>query len=209
MKKYKKLLSDKFFNENPPQKIPTPPAMIQFAITIRGTEAMELLKKYSSEGLMPERIISCEEEAEKISSLSTGDEVIRQMRKTIDPINSELVLDKALMFEDEIAMTVIKKLATSWISIFIENAVKFLAKCEMNYSSTLIEIFDEIRNPYAQSLVFIVLGLRGDEDTIPWMYDKFFEFKKKYADTDKYYEEGALLALYDLDRRFNYGENAE
>ncbi|HYE83554.1 MAG TPA: hypothetical protein VEG39_15480 [Clostridia bacterium] len=59
---------------------------------------------------------------------------------------------------------------------------------------------DEIRNPYALSLVCIVIGFIGDETTIPIMHKKYLELKGIYPDEN--YEQGPLLALAELRARF-------
>ena len=46
----------------------------------------------------------------------------------------------------------------------------------------------------------MALGFIANEDTIPILYNKYFELKRAYV--DKNYEQGPLLALYKLSERF-------
>jgi len=78
-----------------------------------------------------------------------------------------------------------------------------LAKSNKNYSSLLMEKYTEIRSPYVQSLVCLILGFRGEEKIIPWMVDRFYEMKKLYPDES--YDQGPLLALHELNSRL-YGK---
>ena len=84
---------------------------------------------------------------------------------------------------------------------FIENAIRLLAESREDYSTPLKERFDEIRSPYVQSLVCLILGFRGNEDIIPWMLDTYLAVERQYP--QETYEQGPLLALYELNARFN------
>ncbi|WP_144674764.1 hypothetical protein [Desulfitobacterium sp. LBE] len=61
-------------------------------------------------------------------------------------------------------------------------------------------MFDEIRSPYASSLVCIALGFIADEDAIPVLMKKYNEFKSLYPQEN--YEQGPLLGLIKLNERF-------
>ena len=115
-------------------------------------------------------------------------------------INWGLLVKKALEFEEVLLPMVVEKLIRSFHDIFIENSIELLAKSNKNYTPLLKERYAEIRSPYAKSLVCLTLGLRGAEDTIPWMLDRFFEMKKLYP--GEAYDQGPLLALHELNRRF-------
>ena len=115
-------------------------------------------------------------------------------------INRGALVKKALKFEEVILPMVVEKLIRSYHDIFIENSIELLAKSNKDYTPLLIERYAEIRNPYVQSLVCLILGLRGAEDTIPWMLDRLFEMKKLYP--GETYDQGPLLALHELNSRF-------
>lgn len=73
-------------------------------------------------------------------------------------------------------------------------------KFERVHSSLLKEKYADVRSPYVQSLICLILGFRGAEDTIPWMLERFFEMKKLYP--DETHDQGPLLALHELNCRF-------
>jgi hypothetical protein len=83
---------------------------------------------------------------------------------------------------------------------FIEHSIRLFMKSDIKYIRELIDSFDQIRSAYAQSLACIVIGFRGEENAIPWMYDKYFEMKNKYP--GETFAEGPLMALYELNARF-------
>lgn len=93
-----------------------------------------------------------------------------------------------------------EKLIRSDHDIFIENAIRLLARSEKDYSPLLLKKHAEIRSPYVQSMVCLILGLRGGEEIIPWMMNQFQEMKRLYP--NETYDQGLLLALYELKYRF-------
>ena len=115
-------------------------------------------------------------------------------------INRGVLIKKALEFEEVLLPMVVEKLIRSYHDIFIENSIDLLAKSYKDYTPLLKEKYAEIRSPYVQSLVCLIIGLRGEEDTIPWILDRFFEMKKLYP--GETYDQGPLLALHELNSRF-------
>jgi hypothetical protein len=79
-------------------------------------------------------------------------------------------------------------------------AVRVLAKSNINTADELIACFEEIRSPYAQSEIIVLLGYIADESIIPWLIEKHSEFKKFYPNES--YSDGAYYALFEIDNRF-------
>ena len=198
--KYKNLLSNKFFRDNPTEQL-SAQAIAQFEIRLNETELRNEVNKLVLTNVDMERKAKSEDEAQVLSAISNAQDAARFMRRSVDSLNKEILIQKLLDFEDEILPTVIQMLKTTGNTYFIENSTRFLSKCGNNPTEHLLQIFDEMRDAYAQSMIFIVLGFRADEDAIPWIYEKYFEFKKKDT-ADEKYSEGALLALYKLSERF-------
>lgn len=201
---YKKLI-DKFFKENKTASdIPTAPALAHFQIVLElNPETNEKIHSLMNDTVFehqPEREDAVMAERKEILAAKTADEIIRFMRKHTDPINQQVLVDKAIEFESEILPTILRMLKTSLNSGFIEDSIRILAKCAKNTADDLIACFDEIRNPYAQSMVLVALGFRAGEKDIPWVYDKYFTLKKLYPDES--YHDGAYYALYEMEGRF-------
>ena len=198
--KYKHLFTSKFYQDNPRDDL-SAQSLGHFTIKLMGTEAGEKLESTVLENALPERIAAKEEEARSIAELNCGSDVIRRMRKDIDPLNSRELLRKALEFEDEIGAEIVQMMKKSGNDAFIETATRFLSKCRQDYSAALMEMFDEIRNSYAQSMMLVVIGFRGGEEAIPWVYDRYFQLKdSKHDDGNR--AQGALVALDELFDRF-------
>ena len=70
----------------------------------------------------------------------------------------------------------------------------------MDIADELLNYFDDIRCPYAQSVVLLTLGFKADETHIPWLIDKYHHMKSLYP--NETYCEGAYYALYEIETRF-------
>jgi hypothetical protein len=122
------------------------------------------------------------------------------LRSKCDPLNYGILRDKVIEYEEPLVPRIIDMLVRSGNDVFIEHAARIIPKCKVNYSNELLDILSEIRNPYALSLVCIVIGFIGDEEAIPFMIHKYNELKNTYP--HETYEQGPLLALTELDARF-------
>lgn len=196
---YKKLLTKKFFKDNPYLE-----NSVQRFIysTLLYEELEDLANKITIEqGLLSdERLEQITREKEMIQAEQDAERIFQLLRKETEMINRSVLIKKALKFEEVLLPMVVEKLIRSCHDIFIENSIELLAKSKKDYTPLLKERYAEIRNPYAQSLVCLVLGLRGTESTIPWMLDRFFEMKRLYP--DETYDQGPLFALHELNCRF-------
>jgi len=151
-------------------------------------------------GLSDERLNQINSEKELIQSEQDPEEIFKLLRKKIDVVNKGDLIRKALEFEEILLPMVTEKLVRNHHDTFIENSIHLLARSQKDYTPLLKEQYDHIRSPYAQSLICLILGLRGEEGTIPWILDKYYEMKKLYP--NETYNQGPLLALHELRYRF-------
>jgi len=196
---YKKLLTKKFFRENPYLEN----SVQRFIYSTLLYEELEDLANEITikQGLLSdERIERITREKEVIQAEQNSEMIFQLLRKKTEMINRGLLVKKALEFEEVLLPKVVEKLIRSCHDIFIENSIELLAKSNKDYTPLLKEKYAEIRSPYVQSLVCLIIGLRGEEDTIPWILDRFFEMKKLYP--GETYDQGPLLALHELNSRF-------
>ena len=196
---YKKLLTKKFFNDN--ASIENSPQRFVYSMLLyEGIEDVTnefLIKKA---GLSAKHLEQITKEKELIQSEQNPDEIFQLLRKKIDRVNQVVLIKKVLEFEELLLPMVTEKLMRSSHDIFIDNSVLLLARSKTDYSLLLKEKYAEIRSPYVQSLICLILGFRGEEGTIPWMLDRFFEMKKLYPGES--YDQGPLHALHELNCRF-------
>lgn len=196
---YRKLLTERFFQENPYVEISAQRIVYSTLLSTRLEEAAAEIVMENI-GIRDDRLERIAREKEAILAQNDPEMIFQLLRKNLDVINRPVLIEKALAFEAEILSMVVEKLIRSDHDIFIDNAVRFLGRSKQDHSSLLLERYTEFRSPYVQSLLCIILGIRGPEETIPWMMDRFYEMKKLYPDEN--YDQGPLLALYELKTRF-------
>ena len=153
---------------------------------------------------LPKREEEIMAERNEIESAETCDQIIRLMRRGTDIMNQHLLVNKALEFEDEIIPLIIKMLKTSLNDLFIEVSIRILAVCKKDIADELAKIYDEVRSPYAQSMILVALGFKGAEGLIPWLIKKYNVLKQLYPNESHCY--GAYYALFEMEKRF-YGDS--
>lgn len=84
-------------------------------------------------------------------------------------MNQQALVNRALAFEDELVPGVIRMLKTSLNDGFIETAARVLSLCNKVITDALVRYYGEVRSPYAQSMILVVLGFKADEARIPWL----------------------------------------
>jgi len=196
---YKQLLTKKFFRDNPYLENSVQRFIYSFLL-YEGIEdaANEILM--TQVGLSNERLKQITQEKELIQSEQNPEEIFQLLRKKIDGINRVDLIKKALEFEEVLLPMVTEKLIRNNHDVFIENSIQLLARSQKDYTPLVKERYDEIRSPYVQSLFCLILGFRGEEGTIPWILDRYFEMKRLYP--VETYDQGPLLALHELNCRF-------
>jgi len=200
-----KRLLDQFFKENTLESDgPTAPALAHFYLRLEGDpEASERIRAVMDEAILgeqPGREATMLAERRGIEAAETCERIIRLMRRDTDPMNLHILVGKALAFKDEIVPELIRMLKTSMNDGFIETAIRILTRSEMDIAGELIENYDDMRSPYAQSMVLVVLGYIADETCVAWLIDQHKKLKRLYPIES--YCEGAYYALCEIDSRF-------
>ena len=192
-----------FFNNNSLDRDTSPPvaAFEHFRIKILSNDIdfQDMIENVIKEKL-PGREDEIRKERIEIEAADTCDQIVRFMRRGADLMNQDFLVKKALEFEDEIIPVIISMLKTSLNDLFIELSVRVLAICGKDICQELTSVYNNVRNPYAQSLILVALGFKADEKSIPWLIKQFDELRSLYPDESYHY--GAYYALYEMDSRF-------
>lgn len=85
---------------------------------------------------------------------------------------------------------------TESIMCSMDSIPYILGHAEREYVDQLIEMYPEIRNPYAQSMACVALGVQEREDTLPLLLREYERLKRQYPEES--YCQGPLLAIYIL-----------
>lgn len=201
---YKKSLAKFLTENNPESQLPSAAGFAHFKIMVaKNPEANEYTQDLTSKFVLEDnsqRKINVEVECEKISSLNDAHEIVNLMRKHIDALNHNALIEKALELEDEVVPLLLKRLKTSFQDEYIEIACLFLAVCKNIVADVLISYYDELHNPYTKSSLLVALGFLAQESDIPWVHEQYFDLKKAYPNDS--YHEGAYYALWEMEGRF-------
>lgn len=188
----KKLLTNKFFRENPIDEIS---AQNFVYISLEVEEFNELAEAVARK--MTDR---AEEQIKEIQEENDPDKLFKLLRGGCDTLCQEVLRERVLEFEDILVPRILTAYERTLNEVFAENACRILAKCKENPSKDILEIYENIRSPYALSLISITLGFIGDEKCIPVLYEQFQEFKKSHKNEN--YEQGPLIGLLKLRDKF-------
>lgn len=120
-----------------------------------------------------------------------------------DPLNHGLLKKKILRSSDLTLPRIIEKLKDNRSDAFAELAVAIIYESKANCGARLLEILDSISDPYTCSLVCMLLGLIGPREAVEPIWNYYHYFKDEYP--DETFDQGPLLALYEMKRRFNLG----
>ena len=201
---YKKLI-DQFFKENGVQndKVPSPPAIANFSIKMfMSPKVSEKFGEIESEILKVQQKRGEVVEAEKreIESATTSEQIIQFMRRSPDIINQPSLVKQALLLENEVIPEILKRLKTSLNTGFIETSTRILAVSNINVAEDLIGYYDDVRSPYAQGMILVILGFKAEEVHVPWIIEKYKTLRKLYP--NETYSDGAIYALIEIENRF-------
>jgi len=196
-----------FFNENGiDREAAPPPAAIehfQIRLMLENIPIQDLLEK-SIRDKLPTRDAAVSTEKHDIEATTSPAQIIKFMRRGTDMMNQQLLVRKALEYEDEVVPEIIRMLKTSLNDLFIELSARVLALCSKDISEELIKDFDNIRGAYAKSMILLALGFKAPENRIPWLAKKFKELKNEYPNESFCY--GAYYAIFEMESRF-YGDS--
>jgi len=192
-----------FFNENGIDREAAPSAAaiehFQIKLMLENIPIQDLLEK-SIRDQLPSRDIAISTEKQDIEAATSPSQIIKFMRRGTDMMNQQLLVRKALEFEDELVPEIIMMLKTSLNDLFIELSARVLALCSKDISDQLIKEFDDVRGAYAKSMILLVLGFKAPEKRVPWLVKKFNELKSEYPNETFCY--GAYYAIFEMEARF-------
>ena len=191
-----KLLPKNFFRDNPLDQMSSP-LVAHFSMTAGLNEKIQAAMWDILEGeLAPERKAKIKTEQEEIPLLETGEAVVKFIRNDYDVVNRDRLCKKALTMQAEVMPPLLRRFKTSFQDSVTETAVYILGYADREYVDQLIAMYPEIRNPYAQSMACVALGVQKREDALPLLLREYERFKREYPEES--YCQGPLLAIYIL-----------
>ena len=192
----KEMLPKRFFKDNPIEELSAANISYFKMMLASKTETQQMVEDRVSMGITPERRASIAEEKKTIAALSTGDEIVTFMRREFDIINQNLLSQKVISMQEQAIPVMLRRYRTTLQDVFVDTAVQILAQAEKHHAEALLEMYPEIRNPYAKSMACLVFGMQHLEQAAPLLYEEYERMKREY--TKESLCQGPLLGLHIL-----------
>lgn len=192
----KEMLPKRFFKDNPIEELSAANISYFKMMLASKAETQQMVEDRVSMGITPERRASIAEEKKTIAALSTGEEIVTFMRREFDIINQNLLCQKVISMQEQAIPLMLRRYRTTLQDVFVDTAVQILAQAEKHHAEALLEMYPEIRNPYAKSMACLVFGMQHLEQAAPLLYEEYERMKREY--TKESLCQGPLLGLYIL-----------
>lgn len=140
------------------------------------------------------------EQMKRVEEEEDTGKLLRMLRQTQPPVVRKAVREKLLKREMEVLPEIQRMILKAFNDNTIENCVRFMTKCETDCTEWIMRHYDDVREPYARSMLCLVLGFRASTDVIPFLVQQVDAFERQFP--DKSFEQGPLMALYEIRARF-------
>lgn len=156
----------------------------------------DLINERAAHGMLQERLEKIEQEKSSIAQIDNAEQLIKLMRSDYDIVNRTAICRKALEMQEAVMPLLLRRFQTSLQDTFIECGIHILACADMHYLEQLKAMYQDIRNPYAQSMACLLFGMQEFQDMIPLLLKEYQRMQRDYPKEN--YDQGPLLALYIL-----------
>ena len=193
-----KLLTKDYFNRHPIKDISA--ARLEYSMLLH-PEVMDIADEVIPE--LQAKGLSFPDNSAAVAAVEQEDNtarLLRMLRKTLPPKANRLLLEKVLAREQEVLPEIQRMILKAFSDSTIENCTRYLVRCRTNCSEWIIQNYNNIREPYARSMLCLVLGFRASTDVIPFLVQQVDAFERQFP--DKSFEQGPLMALYEIRARF-------
>ena len=160
---------------------------------LKSDEATQIMTDAIKARLAPGRLLDENNMTEAIAGLTTSDEFMRLMRRAVSPEQLRLLLLKAGEIQEDVGPMIVKRYLTSVQDEYIENAAKILACSDKCYTQMLLEQYNAIRFPYAQSVACYLFGYKKLTQSEALLLREYDRFKSHWP--QKSFEQGPLWGL--------------
>ncbi len=186
-------LSGDFFQNNPIREI-SAARLVYSKILNPGIDrlASEFTKQF---------IKRADEETRRIMEETNPENLIEIMAQDPDPLNHKILRERILQYSHFTLPKIFERVGYNRNDAFAELAVQVIYESRVNCGVQLLDILDSIEDPYTSSLVCLLLGLIGPRDGVQRIWNYYHFFKDHYA--HETYDQGPLLALYEMKERFS------
>ena len=197
-----KLLTKDYFNRQPVKEYSA--ARLEYSMLLM-PEVMDVVdEKLPGMRVMAAKrgidIPDTTEQMKRVEEEEDTGKLLRMLRQTHPPVVRKVVREKLLKREREVLPEIQRMILKAFNDNTIENCVRFMTKCETDCTEWIMRHYDDVREPYARSMLCLVLGFRASTDVIPFLVQQVDAFERQFP--DKSFEQGPLMALYEIRARF-------
>ena len=197
-----KLLTKDYFNRHPVKEYSA--ARLEYSMLLM-PEVMDVVDEKLPEmrEMAAKRGIDIPDTTEQMKRVEEEEDtgkLLRMLRQTQPPVVRKAVREKLLKREMEVLPEIQRMILKAFNDNTIENCVRFMTKCETDCTEWIMRHYDDVREPYARSMLCLVLGFRASTDVIPFLVQQVDAFERQFP--DKSFEQGPLMALYEIRARF-------
>jgi len=147
-----------------------------------------------ADSLKPQEQLNAEaQQIAAVQAVQTPDELITLMRKTKSTICHEEFTRKALSMEEEALPKIVERFCRNMTDCFLEASEMIFFYADRKYLDELLANYKEIRSPYAQSIVCLLIGMAEYKDVDEFLMNEYHRFKQDYP--DEIYSQFPLYAL--------------
>ncbi len=187
---------EKFFRENPLEEISA--ALIGHILitSFLDGELEEELARLAAQGIDDDRRRTVERERTLIEQTEDPAALVEIMRKGCDIFNQRLLCEKIVKRQELAMPLLLKRYRTCALETFIDTSMCVFAIADDQYARELLDMYDQIRCPYARACACLIFGVKRMEDTIPLLLREYERFGEEYPEES--FDQHPLLALYIL-----------
>ena len=192
-------ITSKFFKKNPLQNMSA--AMIaHYAIRLYQNKEEHLIADEEGKRIDDARRKAIELEHIRIEQMEEPEELVECARKGCDPFNHNFLCDKIIARSEETMPYLLKRYRTCALDGFIDMACCILASTDPKYAQQLLEMYNQIRCPYAKACACLVFGMQGMKETVSMLLKEYDRFLDEYPKES--FEQHPLMALYILHGKY-------
>lgn len=202
MKDPVKLLTKDYFHRHPVKEHSAARLMYSMLLMPEVISSMEKMLP-ELRGLAAQRGIALPDSTQQMVELEQEEDtgrLLRMLRQELTPDVRGALLKKLLKREEEALPEVRRLILRTFNDNAIENCVRFMTQCEENCSDWILQNYEKVWEPYARSMLCLVLGFRAGTGVIPFLMRQVERFEQQFSGHS--FEQAPLLALYEIRARF-------
>lgn len=136
---------------------------------------------------------------EVVWDADTLEEILTVFSKNVPYSHFDLLLLKACVLEEDLFLRLTKIYQTTENLHFIQNAVHFFLRTPSNFLPSLLELLKQTLSPLAKAYLYLVIGLRGDEDSLKVLWAHWLDLDEQSLPKEQYNlcHDGLVIAIGD------------